>query len=135
MTIEEIQAALDKLTAAMLEKGITTPSADLTLKAHGGKPYVSLFCSSLECEFDGKWMKSCPGETVDESLSAASAYIAARPTPETAAMHKYMRKLGEAVDFGVANGIAAEYVDPVRITQKAMTDNLLAAPTAEASHA
>jgi hypothetical protein len=123
MTIEEIKAALDKLTAAMLEKGITAPSAELTLRRVAAR------------EFEGEWLKQFHSETVADALAAASAYIAARPTPETAAMHEYMRRLGKAVDFGVANGIAAEYVDPVRITQKAMTDNLLAAPTAEASHA
>lgn len=135
MTIEEIKAALDKLTAAMLEKGITAPSAELTLRGHGEKHYVSLMCRVAAREFEGEWLKQFHSETVADALAAASAYIAARPTPETAAMHEYMRRLGKAVDFGVANGIAAEYVDPVRITQKAMTDNLLAAPTAEASHA
>ncbi len=132
MTIEEIQAALDSLTTAMLEKGITTPSAELTLRGNGARNYVSLMCSALARDFDGEWMEHFYGDTVQEALASAAAYISARPTPETAAMHKYMRKLGEAVDFGVANGIAAEYVDPVRITQKAMTENLL---TSEAGHA
>ena len=125
MTIEEIQAALDSLTSAMLEKRIAAPLAQLVLRGVNDRPYVTLMCSSTTPDFDGEWMKCVYGDTAQEALAAAAAYIAARPTPETAAMHQYMRKLGEAVDFGVSNGIAAEYVDPVRITQKAMTENLL----------
>lgn len=135
MTIEEIQAALDSLQDAMSEKGIIMPDPRLTIRGHGARPYVGLMCAMTQNAFDGEHMKVIMGDTVADAIASAVAYIAAFPAPEVAAMHKYMRKLGEVVDFGVANGIAAEYVDPVRITQKAMTDNLLAAPTAEASHA
>jgi hypothetical protein len=43
-------------------------------------------------------------------------------------MKTYLGKLADAVDYGHENNIPAEYVDPVRITQKAMSDNLLPAP-------
>ncbi len=36
-----------------------------------------------------------------------------------------MRAVAETVDLGVRTGIADEYVNPLRITVKAMTDNLL----------
>ena len=135
MTTEDIQAALDNLQDAMSEKGIIMPDPRLTMRGFGTRPYITLMCAGSQRAFDGETIKIIMGDTVADAVDAACAYIAALPSPETAAMHQYMRKLGEAVDFGVANGIAAEYVDPVRITQKAMTDNLLAAPDMVASHA
>lgn len=121
MTLEEIQSELNALVAAMVEKGIKQPDANYTLRANA-EIYVTLWCAIDGRQFDGEYLKNLP------SLAAARAYIAAMPDADKAALHQYMRKAGELVDFGREHNIPDEYVVPVRTTIKAMSDNLLTGP-------
>jgi len=124
MTIEEIQKRLDALATAMIGKGLVAPEAVVTI-ASGGRLYVHLNwigqgSSKKEYKF---FYKGC----IKDAIDAADAWVSALPTAETITMTTYLGKLADAVDYGHANGIPAEYVDPVRVTQKAMSDNLLEA--------
>ena len=67
----------------------------------------------------------------EASLGAARAYIAARPDPDCNVMRTYLAKLADAVDYATEHSIADEFVDPVRLTRKAMSDNLLPPPVIE----
>ena len=122
MTIEEIQARLDALAAAMADKGLRQPEAQVGILS-GGRNHVYVHWA---VEKDG--YKFFHIDSIPEALDAADAWCAALPTSETITMQTYLGKLADAVDYGHTNGIPAEYVDPVRITQKAMSDNLLGAP-------
>lgn len=126
MNIEEIQAELSEMIKALMAKGIVAPRAELDIRANEG------FSVHIQTTIDtkslgGKWMQSFYGSAPRALLDEANAFIAALPDPETLVLRTYLGKLADAVDYGHENGIAAEYVDPVRITQKAMSDNLLTA--------
>lgn len=130
MTIEEIQARLDALATAMTDKGLIQPEAKAQIEA-GGRLLVVPAWRKTAGSFYGDACEVFARDSIPEALDAADAWCAALPTAETITMRTYLGKLADAVDYGHANGIPAEYVDPVRITQKAMSDNLLAPMAAE----
>lgn len=126
MTIEQIQAELAALVVAMMDKGIKTPNAEFCISANESRMHVLLRAD----QSTGPWLYGLEfayGENPRNCFDIAAEIIAAVPSKEHLAMKTYLGKLADAVDYGHENGIAAEYVDPVRITQKAMSDNLLTA--------
>ena len=122
MTIEEIQARLDALAAAMADKGLRQPEAQVGILS-GGRNHVYVHWAGAKGGYKFFHIDSIPA-----AIDAADAWCAALPTAEALTMTTYLGKLADAVDYGHTNCIPAEYVDPVRITQKAMSDNLLGAP-------
>jgi hypothetical protein len=125
MTYDEIKAALAELPPMMVEKGLRLPHASAQINPEG-KNWVILGRARTLGSFYADAREYFTIETTIESaIAEARAWIEALPAPETKAQTDYMRMLADAVDFGHSNGIPAKYVDPVRITQKAMTENLL----------
>jgi len=68
------------------------------------------------------------GDTPEAALADADRIIAALPDLNTAKLHSHMARVAACIDKAHADGIADEYVTPLRVTVKAMSDNLLAAP-------
>ena len=127
MTYDEIQSRLAKLVSEMMAKSLPNPDAQMTVRANVG-PMVYLTCS--EKVFGKESYKFLYAENPEDAIDAAFALIAGMMSGEEKVLRVYLGKLADAVDYGHENGIAAEYVDPVRITQKAMTENLLPSPEA-----
>ena len=125
MTLEEIKSALAKIVVDMCNHGFIRPDADFTVKANAD---FSLCLQAAEQGFGNSSYKWIYGDTPNKCIDQAVAFIVSLPSPQIAVMQNYLGKLADAVDYGHANNVPAEYVDPVRITQKAMSDNLLAAP-------
>jgi len=126
MTIEEIQAELLKLRAAMGDAGIKTPHAECWVR--GDKRFlVHLTGTGLPL---GKTYEFINCDTVAEGLDKAWAFIKALPDPEQAVLTTYSCKLADAIDYGHENNVPAKLVDPVRRAQKAVSDALLPAPSA-----
>lgn len=123
MTIEEIQAELDKMPAALSAAGWVSPRAQLDIRANE-QMYVYLSGDAL------KKMEFHYGETAAECIAKAWAFIKALPDPEQAILATYSRKLADAIDYGHENNVPAKLVDPVRRAQKAVSDALLPAPSA-----
>ena len=124
-TVTDIQAKLAELVAAMVEKGVVTPEADLTIKGGGANSHVTFWSSMNTPAFDGEYLTHVGGGTPAEALTAAAAYIAALPSPEETVTRTYLRKVADAVDYAKENGVDDEYVTPLRGVTCAMTDNLL----------
>lgn len=124
--VKEIQTALTEMEAAMVEKGIKTPAAEMQIRAnqkcniHGGCGY------SGGAPFDGDNYFIEFGDTPADAIAKAFAYIAAMPSPDEAGVQEYMRDVAKAIDTGKRHNIADEYVAPLRVVKAAMTDNLLA---------
>ena len=126
MTIEEIQTALAELVAAMVEKGIPTPLADLTIKPDGERHYVFLGGAIGWRGFDGSGSTVLShGNTVEEAFCKARNAIAALPSLEEAVTREYLSRVASAIDYAHDNSIADEYVQPLRGVTCAMTENLL----------
>ena len=127
MTIEEIQARLDVLASAMADKGLIVPEATVLINSGGRNSVLAQWRKDSRSAYSDRSQHFSAGDTLAD-LDAADAWVAALPTAESLTMTTYLGKLADAVDYGHSNGIPDEYVDPVRITQKAMSDNLLGAP-------
>lgn len=123
MTIEEIQAELNKMPAALSAAGWVTPDAHLSLHANA-RMYVFLKGDRAQK------MELLHGDTPAECIARAWAFIKALPDPEQAILTTYSRKLADAIDYGHENNVPAKLVDPVRRAQKAVSDALLPAPSA-----
>ena len=124
MTIEEIQAALGELVAAMVENRVITPRAQIHLP-DSGKFAIHCDCSYAQEPFDRKNYFVEHGDTIAECIDKARAYIAALPSPEESVTREYLGKVAAAIDFATEHSIADEYVTPLRGVTCAMTDNLL----------
>jgi len=124
-TVTDIQAKLAELVAAMVEKGVVTPTAQLQIKDDGGF-FIHCGCKYDTNPFDGDGYFVRFGDTSAEALAAAAEYIAAMPSPEETITRTYLRKVADAVDYAKENGVDDEYVTPLRGVTCAMTSNLLA---------
>ena len=126
MTIEEIQAELNKMPAALSAAGWVRVDAAMRLQANAS-PYVI-----LAERYDPAGYKShiAHGDKYADCIAKAWAFIRALPDPEQAILTTYSRKLADAIDYGHENNVPAKLVDPVRRAQKAVSDALLPAPSA-----
>lgn len=124
MTIEEIQAELNKMPAALSAAGWVKPDARLAICANS-RAHVYLTGSGENADY-----KFFHGDTPAECIAKAWASIKALPDPEQAILTTYSRKLADAIDYGHENNVPAKLVDPVRRAQKAVSDALLPAPSA-----
>ena len=124
MTIEEIQAELNKMPAALSAAGWVQPEAQLMINAN------SRMTAHLRSWKDTATYHFAKGDTPAECIAKAWAFIRALPDPEQAILTTYSRKLADAIDYGHENNVPAKLVDPVRRAQKAVSDALLPAPSA-----
>ena len=124
MTIEEIQAELNKMPAALSAAGWAQPEAEFSLRAN------STSVVHLRSWHENNTYHFARGDTPAECIAKAWAFIKALPDPEQAILTPYSRKLADAIDYGHENNVPAKLVDPVRRAQKAVSDALLPAPSA-----
>ncbi len=124
MTIEEIQAELNKMPAALSAAGWEQPEAQLMINAN------SRMTAHLRSWMDTATYHFAYGDTPAECIAKAWAFIKALPDPEQAILTTYSRKLADAIDYGHENNVPAKLVNPVRRAQKAVSDALLPAPSA-----
>lgn len=122
MNIEEIQAELDKMPAALSAAGWVRPDVHITIRGNA-RPYVYLTGSNATS-------KIFSADTNAEAIAAAWEYIRALPDPQTAILNTYSKKLADAIDYGYENNVPDRLVDPVRRAQKATSDMMLPAPGA-----
>jgi len=113
MTISQIRAELDALVAAMLAKGVKTPSANLTIYSNA-RYSVALWCDMDAAQFDGEYLKHRYGDSLTEAISAAHAYIATLPDPANEGLRKFTRHLAAAIDTATEYALPDEVVAPAR---------------------
>lgn len=124
MNIEEIQAALAELVAAMVEKGVVLP--DASFSAWQEKMYVCLRAyGANQNPFGDKDYFFCRGAAPEDCFCAAWVVINAIPSPEDRVTQEYLGKVADAIDYGTKHSIDDKYVTPLRGVTKQMTDNLL----------
>jgi len=125
MTYDEIKTALAGIVPMMTEKGLRLPEAIARINGEGTSGVIIGYAKTPSSFYADERKYFNIETTVAEAIAEARAWVEALPTPENKAMTDYMGLLATAIDFGHDNNIPAEYVDPVRVTQKAMTENLL----------
>jgi len=68
------------------------------------------------------------GATPEDALDDADRIIAALPDIATTNLHRHLARIAYCVDKARDDGIADEYVQPLRMTVAAITANLLPPP-------
>jgi len=129
MNVPDITARLYAIGAAILDKTGETPWSAPTLRIADGKCSISLMRAFDSHGRDN--LGTASGETPEAALDDADRIIAALPDLENAKLHRHMARVADCIDAAHKDGIADEYVTPLRMTVKAMSDNLLAAPDAK----
>jgi len=125
MNITEIQTELAALVVQMTEKGVVTPSAEFDIRCNGRfSVYLTSNYKAPAFGPDGN-SKFIHGDTAPETLEKTRDYIAALPSSEETQTREYLTMVASAIDYAAENGIADEYVTPLRGVTCAMTENLL----------
>lgn len=120
-----IQEQIDRLSDAMIAKGLRKPRAEFDLKSHS-EPHVLLAYEPYKKNPYGsdkyEWFR---GGTVGEILAKASAFIEAQPSLEETKFNEFMGALGGVIDLGKENGIEVEHLNPLMATMKKLSENAL----------
>ena len=128
MNVTEITARLYAIGAAILDKTGEKPWIAPELSIKDDACHIKLY----RAYGDGMsyTIGIAEGDTPEDALDDADRIIAALPSPATAKLHRHMARVADCIDAAHSDGIADEYVTPLRVTVKAMSDNLLIAPDA-----
>jgi len=128
MNVTEITARLYAIGAAILDKTGETPYIAPRLVIADRKCRVILYRDYGNGRNYN--LGTASGDTPEAALDDADRIIAALPDLENAKLHRHMARVADCIDAAHSDGIADEYVSPLRLTVKAMSDNLLAGPVA-----
>lgn len=116
-----IWSEMDRLTAMMVEKGIPNPKAEVWLK-NGELWQVNLWGNGIA--ITGGLIVFSDG-SLEDSIDAAEKHIAALPSTAERNLRAFQKKVAEAIDLGNANGIEAQWLNPLVETARALASNAL----------
>ena len=131
MDVTEITARLYAIGAAILDKTGERPWLAPSLRIKDNVCSVDLYkAMQTGVNGGGDHLGRAKGDTPEAALDDADRIIAALPDLENDKMHRHMARVVDCIDAAHSDGIADEYVTPLRLTVKAMSDNPLAGPVA-----
>jgi len=131
MDVTEITARLYAIGAAILDKTGERPWLAPSLRIKDNVCSVDLYkAMRIGSGIGSDLLGSAKGDTPEAALDDADRIIAALPDFDSAKLHRHMARVADCIDAAHSDGIADEYVTPLRLTVKAMSDNLLAGPVA-----
>jgi len=131
MDVTEITARLYAIGAAILDKTGETPWLGPSLNISDNVCSIDLYkAMRIGSKRGNDSLGTGKGDTPEAALDDADRIIAALPDLENAKLHRHMARVADCIDAAHSDGIADEYVTPLRLTVKAMSDNLLAGPVA-----
>ena len=125
MDVTEITARMHAIGAAILDKTGERPWIAPRIDIADGVCNVNLFRA-----YEYGSIGTAKGYTPEAALDDADRIIAALPDINTAKLDRHMARVADCIDVAHKDGIADEYVTPLRVTVKAISDNLLAKPVA-----
>lgn len=126
MNVKEITQRLYAIGTAILDKTGDKPWIAPSVKISDDECNIALYMTKGHDKYHV--FHYAKGDTPEAALADADAAIAALPDPATAKLHNHMARVADCIDKAAADGIADEYVTPLRMTVKAISDNLLAPP-------
>lgn len=129
MDTKEIQKRLDALMAAMVAKGLKTPSAQFD--AESGKVEFRIYLrwqdptKIVDRGYIGDPFKFINGKNPMKIFEEADAFIATLPSAEEEKLRQFMGALANVIDLGKSNGIEVEFMNPLAATMKKLSENIL----------
>jgi hypothetical protein len=126
MNVSEITQRLYAIGTGILEKTGDKPWIEPSLTIRDDACTIALYMTKGGDRYH--IFHYAKGDTPEAALADADAAIAALPDPVTAQHHNHMERVAACIDQAAADGIDDQYVTPLRMTVKAISDNLLAPP-------
>jgi hypothetical protein len=120
-TIEDINAALDGIAAAMTEKGILDPRPNIQFKQDlrvDGWLHASSKIAGRDCV-------CIPGDNATTVLAQMLAHIVALKSKEEEAVMAWQKDVAKVIDDGHDLNLPDNVMAPLRASSQAMTENLL----------
>lgn len=124
MTEAEIQAQMDAICAASIERGFMKPSAWYQMKSGGGGFYsIDLHLDENERVSEANFVNNA-----ENGVKAMWEWFNELEDPHIQKQREAVRDLGRSIDKLRASGIDADFVDPLSETFREMNKLLLPAP-------
>jgi len=124
-TIENIYTDINPLPAALSAKGKIKPDVWVCIEANAGiRVSMSWDKRHQTYSYDREY-KTFSGDSFQEVLDKALAFIQQLPSAEQATLHEFMAKLGKLIDAGKADGIDLDYMNPLLDTMKRLSENVI----------
>ena len=123
MTLEEMQAAVDAMQAAMMDKGLRLPKAQIWIESGCDAGILLNWAKG-----DAAWADACEffrGNDMPEIIAAAHAWIAAQPTADERRIREFQAALGRVIDLGRDAGVAVEFINPLTDLAKRLSENAI----------
>lgn len=123
MDIAIAQKRIDDLAGAMLAKGMPAPEVTAMLIS-SARPCVYLKWRDESQPYNSA--SNCfHSDTMADAFDKASAFIAARPSPEQAQLNEFLAVLGKAVALGKKYDIDADYLNPLVASMRKLSENII----------
>lgn len=121
-----IQEHVNRLSDAMIAKGLRQPRAEFEIRSHEEMAILMKWepVKKSPYEIGGKY-EYIRGGTPGELFAKATDFIAALPSAEEAKFNEFMGALGGVIDLGKENGIEVEFLNPLVATMKQLSENAL----------
>ena len=119
----EIQDRTDKLSAAMVRKGLAQSKASADFNSNA-QPCVSMHWKDAR-EAYGTAYSFNRADTLTEAFEKAEGVVAAMPDAAERKLHEFMGALGKVIDLGRDNGIEVEFLNPLVELSKKLSENAL----------
>lgn len=123
MTPEQIGIELTAITTLLIDKTGEQPFAGMPVKIGGsGRVTLDLRRGYNEGKYD---LGTATADTFEDLFVRARAIIASIPSEKESNLRDFHKGVADLIDKGHANGIPDEYVNPLRKSHEAMSENLL----------
>lgn len=124
-TIEEIYAAINPMPAMLSAKGKVKPVTQIQIEANARiSVHINWSKAGARNDWDKEY-KCFIGDTAEEAICEALAFITALPDAKIAKLHDFMGQLGKVIDSGRELGIDVEYLNPLTETMKRLSENII----------
>lgn len=120
-TIEDINAALDRIASAMTDKGILGPKPDIKF-THGWQLSGWLHADSL---IGGENYVHFYGSDATIVTDDMLAHVVALKSADEERIAKWQKDLAHVIDEGHDLNLPNNVLDPLRTSSQSMTENLL----------
>lgn len=125
MTPQEIADRLVAIRSVIVDRFEAQPFIEPTLRVQAdGKVLVSLYREFRTGDYN---LGTMYGDTFEEVLDAADAFVAALPPINEARRREWMKDLGRHIDKGREIGIETEFLNPLAETMQRLSKNAIAA--------
>jgi hypothetical protein len=125
MDFTVIQEQINRLSDAMIAKGLRQPTAHFSIKSHEEPHIYITWERAKKSPYGSNEFQFFKGGTIGEILAKAFAYVDGLPSADEAKFKEFMGALGGVIDLGKENGIEVEFLNPLVATMKQLSENAL----------